>query len=215
MLTLSSASLASLFLALLLLALVPGTSVLVVSSRAATSGFKQGAYAALGIVAADVFFILLALFGLSVVSWLSETLLLILRVLLGFLLFRAGLRKIRQADRPPPAASLPVTTRSAASFAMGFLLTLVDVKAAVFYFGFLQAFVNVGRLTATDILAVLGTAVVAVGGAKLGYAFAASKLDTWVGPRLGRNLVRAGGVLMLSVGAFLAATAFVRPSTLW
>jgi threonine/homoserine/homoserine lactone efflux protein len=200
--------LVALFAALLLLALVPGTSVLVVSSRAATAGFRQGAWAALGIVAADLFFILLALFGLSVVAWMSGTLLTLLRVLLGFLIFRAGYRKFRDAGRPPLPAALPVTMRSAASFAMGFLLTLVDVKAAVFYFGFLQAFVKVGALSLPDLLAVLGTAILAVGGAKLGYAFAAAKLNTWIGPRLGRNLVRAGGVLMMGVGVFLAVSAF-------
>ena len=156
MLTLSLGSLAALFIALLLLALVPGTSVLVVSSRAATSGFKQ----------------------------------------------------IQRANRPPPRAALPVTVRSAASFAMGFFLTLIDVKAIVVYLGLLQAFVDPDALNATDVLAVMATAVVAVGGAKLGYAFAAAKLEKWIGPRLGRNLVRVGGGVRIAVGVYLIATAF-------
>ena len=208
MLTLSIGSLAALFIALLLLALVPGTSVLVVSSRAATSGFKQGAYATFGIVAADVLLILAAVFGFTIFSLFGPGFRLFVRLLFAFLLIRAGWKQIQRANHPPPRASLPVTVRSAASFAMGFVLTLIDVKAIVVYLGLLQAFVDPDALNATDVLAVIATAVVAVGGAKLGYAFAAARLEKWIGPRLGRNLVRVGGGVRIAVGVYLIATAF-------
>jgi threonine/homoserine/homoserine lactone efflux protein len=208
MLTLSLAALASLFIALLLLALVPGTSVLVVSSRAATSGFRQGAYATLGIVVADVLLILAAFFGFAVFSWFSPNVRLVVRLVFAFLLVRAGVKQIQRAHHPPRRLPLPTTSRSAASFAMGFLLTLIDVKAVVVYLGLLQAFVHPHTWTLPDVLAVAAIAIVAVGGAKLGYAFAAAKLEKWIGPRLGRNLVRTGGALRIAIGVWLAATAF-------
>lgn len=208
MLTVSPGSLAALFIALLLLALVPGTSVLVVSSRAATSGFRQGAYATLGIVAADVLLIFAAFFGFTIFSWFSPNVRLVVRVVFAFLLIRAGWKQIRRANHPPRRLPLPTTSRSAASFAMGFLLTLVDVKAVVVYLGLLQAFVPPESWTGPDMLVIAAIAVVAVGGAKLGYAFAAAKLERWIGPRMGRSLIRVGGLIRIAIGVMLLATVF-------
>ena len=55
----------------------------------------------------------------------------------------------------------------------GLLVTLGDQKAVVFYLGFLPAFIELGTLSHPDIGAVLASAVLAVGGVKLGYAYAA------------------------------------------
>jgi threonine/homoserine/homoserine lactone efflux protein len=206
-LSLLPGSFLALFAALLLLALVPGTGVLVVSSRAAASGFRQGAFATLGIVAAHGLLLLAAFFGFAVLSWFSPDARLIVRLVFAFLLVRAGWKRIRRAHLPPRPLPLPATSRPAASFAMGFLLTLIDVKAVVVYLGLLQAFVHPILWTAPDMLAVAALAIVAVGGAKLGYAFAAAK-EIWIGPRLGRNLIRADGALRIAVGVYLAATAW-------
>lgn len=208
MLTLSLASLAALFLALFLLAAVPGTSVLVVSSRAATSGFKQGAYATLGIVVADVLLVFAAFFGFTIFSWLSPNVRLIVRLVFAFLLIRAGWQQIRRANHPPRRLPLPTTSRSAASFVMGFVLTLIDVKAVVVYLGLLQALVPPEAWSALDMLVIAAIAIVAVGGAKLGYAFAAAKLEKWIGPRMGRSLIRVGGGVRIAIGVWLVATVF-------
>ena len=55
----------ALFTAMAVLAAVPSTSVLVVSARSASSGFRHGALTAAGIVLGDIVFILLAVFGLA------------------------------------------------------------------------------------------------------------------------------------------------------
>ena len=61
-------SLTALFAALFILALAPNLSVLIVTTRAATSGFKQGLFATLGIVAAISIYILASIFGLMIVA---------------------------------------------------------------------------------------------------------------------------------------------------
>jgi threonine/homoserine/homoserine lactone efflux protein len=48
-----------------LLAMVPSVSVLAVSARAASSGFRHGVYVTLGIITGDTVFIVLAIFGLQ------------------------------------------------------------------------------------------------------------------------------------------------------
>lgn len=62
---LSLSSMVALFGAMAVLAAVPGVSVLAVSARAAAFGFIHGAFTAMGIVAGDIVFILLAIFGLA------------------------------------------------------------------------------------------------------------------------------------------------------
>ena len=58
----------TLFGAMVVLALVPGVSVLAVTTRSAASGFIHGVFTTAGIVVGDIFFIILAIFGLSVLA---------------------------------------------------------------------------------------------------------------------------------------------------
>ncbi len=57
----------------------------------------------------------------------------------------------------------------------GRLFTLGDQKAILFYPGFLPAFLNISILTLPDIAVILRITIVAVGGVKLAYAYAAGK----------------------------------------
>ncbi len=207
--TLAITPLAALFLALFLLALMPSTSVLVVSTRAATSGLRHGAWAALGIVAADLLFILAAVLGLSLLVRLPESLHFALRVAAAAYLTLLGLRFLRTPARLP-TGSLPVTFRRSASFAMGFFLTVIDLKAIVFYLGFLPAFLDLKALTRGDVGLLLLTAAVAVGGAKLLYAIAAARGAAMVGPRAAGWLRRAAGVVLLLAAVVLVAGPVLR-----
>lgn len=192
----------AIFSAMGLLAAIPSLSVLAVTARAAAAGFRQGAWVALGIVAGDTVFIVLAIFGLQ---WLAVALgdeFVWLKYLgavyllwLGCLLWRAE-----------PAIEGQVIgggAASASSFMSGLLLTLGDQKAILFYLGFFPAFIDLAALTPADALAVVIIAAVAVGGVKLVYAAVASRAGAVIGPRLGRLLNRVAGVLLLAIGVFL------------
>lgn len=208
-LTIPPAALWALFAAMFLMALMPSTSVLVVSTRAATSGFRHGAWAALGIVAADLLFILAAVLGLSLLVRLPEFLHVLLRAVGAAYLLTLGLRFWRTPARLP-TGSLPVTYRTSASFAMGFVLTLIDLKAVVFYLGFLPAFVDLGGLNRRDVLALMLTAAGAVGGAKLLYAAAAARGAGMVGPETAGWIRRASAVVLMGASAFLVLEPMLR-----
>ena len=60
-LSMTLSSMIALFGAMLVLAAMPSSSVLLVISRSAASGFVHGSLAALGIVAGDIIFILIAI----------------------------------------------------------------------------------------------------------------------------------------------------------
>lgn len=209
--TLSASALAALFAALFLIALMPGTSVFVVSTRAATSGLRHGVWAALGIVVADLLFILAAVLGLTLLIRLPEPLHVALRVAGAAYLTFLGLRFLR-SPASLPTGSLPVTFRRSASFAMGFLLTLIDLKAIVFYLGFLPAFLDLKALTRADTALLLLTAAISVGSAKMAYAIAAARGAVLVGPRGSGWIRRAAGVVLLLAAVLLVAGMGIRPA---
>ncbi|MBX3496508.1 MAG: LysE family transporter [Parvibaculum sp.] len=197
-------SMAALFGAMALLAAVPSVSVLIVSARAASAGFAHGALAAAGIVAADILFILLALFGLALVAdalgdafqWVKYAAALWL-LWLGFGLFRAA---------RAPAAAAPAAPSRRSSFMAGFLLTLGDQKAIFFYLGFFPAFLDLAAMTPLDAATIVLIAIVAVGGVKLAWAFAAARAGGIAGPQTARALNIAAALTLAAVAAWLVWT---------
>lgn len=206
--------LAALFAAMALLAAVPSVSVLAVTARSASHGFAHGATTAAGIVMADLLFILLAIFGLSVLVQALGALFAVLKCLAGAYLLWIAHTFWRTAGRPlatRPDASSSAETRPASfssSFMTGLLITLADQKAVFFYLGFLPAFIELDRLKAVDIGAVALVTLVAVGGVKLLYAAAARRTTRisagrwapWVA-RTAAAVLAAAGLLMLVRGA--------------
>lgn len=193
---------AALFAAMAVLAAVPSVSVLTVTARAASLGFVHGAFTALGVVAGDLLFILLALFGLALLVEALDGLFGLVRLLggacligLGVALWRSGTG--RAAGAQAVGASLP------ASFLTGLLVTLADQKAVLFYFGLLPAFVSLDALTRLDVAAVSATAILAVGGVKLGYAYAAHRAGLLIGAGAGRAMNRAAAGLLFATGLFV------------
>lgn len=198
--TLSLNSAFALFVAMLVLAAVPSVSVLAVTARAASGGFRQGAWVTLGIVAADTLFIVLAIFGLHAVAaalgpahqWLRS-------VAAVYLLWLAW-RLWRAASRP----AVPQQGGAARSaFMSGLLLTLGDQKAVLFYLGFFPAFVDLARLTWIDALVVVLIAAVAVGGVKLMYAGAAARAGRTLSAGFGAGLNRLASLVLLLVALIL------------
>ncbi len=58
----------SLFIIMAALAIIPSTSVALVVTRSATAGFANGVAVVTGIVLGDLVFVMLAIFGLSVIA---------------------------------------------------------------------------------------------------------------------------------------------------
>lgn len=199
--TLSLHSALALFTAMLVLAAVPGVSVLAVTARAASGGFFQGAWVALGIVTADTLFIVLAIFGLHAFVAAVGPAHQWLRILAALYLLWLAWRLWRAAARPAVTVQGGAAARSA--FMSGFLLTLGDQKAVLFYLGFLPAFIDLEQLTWADALAVIAIAAVAVGGVKLIYAGAAARAGRTLSAGFGAGLNRLASLVLLLVALIL------------
>ncbi len=200
--TLTPASMAALFLAMLVLAARAVTVSTLRLGSAASTGFAHGAATTAGVVAGDLVFILVAIFGLAL---LAETLgdgFRFVRYLGAAWLLYLG---IRLWTTRPRLAEEGLVSRSSlrGSFMAGLLLTLGDQKAILFYLGFFPAFLELDSLTALDAGLVAAIAILAVGGVKLAYAFAADRLRARSGARVGVALNGLAALLLIAVGLFL------------
>jgi threonine/homoserine/homoserine lactone efflux protein len=156
------------------LAIVPSVSVLAVTARAAAFGFSHGLFTALGIVVADILFILIAVYGLALIAEMMGDQFRLIQYLGAFYLIWLGISLWRADAKARSSDSLRQSSWSS-SFLTGLLITLADQKAILFYLGFFPAFIDLSTMTPVDTLIIVLIAILAVGGAKLVYAFLADR----------------------------------------
>ena len=160
--------------ALIVLAIVPSVSMLAVSARAAAFGFTHGMFTALGIVVADILFIVIAVYGLALVAELMGDQFRLIQYLGAAYLIWLGI-SLWRTDAKARAADSVSQSSWLSSFLAGFLITLGDQKAILFYLGFFPAFIDLSTMTPLDTLIIILIAIVGVGGAKLVYAYLADR----------------------------------------
>ncbi len=199
----------SLFGIMFVLAAIPSTSVALVVTRSATLGVGNGIAVAAGIVLGDLIFIMLAIFGLSVVAETMGNLFMVIKYLgalyllwLGFSLLSTQNKSTITVNKVGEKGSL------VASFLAGFFLTLGDVKAIVFYVSLFPIFIDLSKLQVTEILVVLFVTVVGVGGVKIFYALSATKVVSIARALKFEHVTRktAGG-FMVGAGTYLIVKA--------
>ena len=156
------------------LAIVPSVSVMAVTARAAAFGFTHGLFTTLGIVFADILFILIAVYGLALIAEMMGDQFRLIQYIGAIYLIWLGISLWRADAKAQTSDSLSQSSWSS-SFLTGFLITLGDQKAILFYLGFFPAFIDLSEMTAVDTLIIVLIAILSVGGAKLVYAFLADR----------------------------------------
>jgi threonine/homoserine/homoserine lactone efflux protein len=156
------------------LAIVPSVSVMAVTARAAAFGFTHGLFTTLGIVFADILFILVAIYGLALIAEMMGDQFRLIQYIGAAYLIWLGISLWRADAKAQTSDSLRQSSWSS-SFLTGFLITLGDQKAILFYLGFFPAFIDLSVMTPVDTLIIVLIAILSVGGAKLVYAFLADR----------------------------------------
>ena len=177
---------------MVVLAVIPSVSVLAVSARAAAFGFSHGLFTALGIVAGDIVFILVAVYGLVFIAEAMGEQFRLIKYIGGAYLIWLGI-SLWRADARARNSDEPRQSSWGASFLSGLLITLGDQKAILFYLGFFPAFIDLRQMTPMDTLLIILIATVSVGGAKLVYA--------WLADRASLILDNSGAVRWLNIFA--------------
>ena len=201
--SLSLASVLALLGTMIVLAVIPSISVLAVSARAAAFGFTHGMFTAFGIVIADIIFILLAVYGLALVAELMGEQFTLIQYIGGVYLVWLGI-SLWRADSGAGKTETIRQSSLGSSFLTGFLITLGDQKAILFYLGFFPAFIDLSLMTPTDTLIIIIIAIIGVGGAKLVYAWLADRASLLLkNARAVRGINILAGCVMITVGVIL------------
>jgi len=201
--TLSLTTITALFSFMIIGAFIPSVSTLAVVARSAAFGFSHGFFTSLGIVIGDMVFILIAIYGLSILADLMGDHFYIIQYLggayliwLGIMLWRSKV-KTSEFETDNKASLL-------SSFMTGLLITLGDQKAILFYLGFFPAFIHLTTFTIADTGIILLITLIGVGTPKLVYAFMANKASRMLkDARATHALNILAGAVMIGVGLYL------------
>ncbi|MCC5861809.1 MAG: LysE family translocator [Gammaproteobacteria bacterium] len=200
----SLSSAAALFLAMAVLAALPSLSVLLVATKAASSGFSHGVAVAAGIVVGDLVFVALVVSGLVVLAEAAGDHFVWFKYGAALYVTWLGVRLWQQS--PARLEHTRVNQDSLyASGAAGLLLTLADHKAILFYLAFFPAFIDLDAISGPDVALIAGITVVAVGGVKTVYAYLAAHGRRITSGRWPIRLNRAAAVMLVIVGVAVLA----------
>jgi len=209
----------SLFVLMVALASLPGSSTALVIARTISKNLANGIAVALGIVLGDLFFIVIAIFGLSVIAESMATVFLVIKYLgglyllwFGFYLITSGnkisrsglLRKSLNNNVTQPAKRMNLLT----SLSAGLFITLGDIKAIFFYVSLLPAYIDLASFDAVDVNIILAITIIAVGGVKIFFALSANQIISFARKfNIEQSVHKVMGSIMLGTGSFLIAKA--------
>ncbi len=199
----------ALFGIMIVLAAMPSSSVALVVARSATLGVPNGIAVTVGIVLGDLVFILLALMGLSFVAETMGRLFMIIKYLGAFYLLWLGLNLITSKSTTEFAVGKPNQKRNLLTgFLAGFVLTLGDIKAIIFYISLFPVFIDLSALNSSDVLTIILVMVLSVGGVKAAYAFSATKVASLARRyKFEKTVRKTAGALMVGAGSLLIVKA--------
>ncbi|WP_434044954.1 MULTISPECIES: LysE family translocator [Sorangium] len=201
--TMTAGNIVALLGTLLVLAVVPGPSDVAVVARSAASGFTSALFMVGGIVAADLVFIVLAVYSLTAIAGAMGGLFDLARYACAAYLVWTGIGFWRARADAVPARETTKASRFSA-FLGGFFLTLSDPKAILFYMGLFPAFLDLSRVSLVDTAVVMSIATGVVGGVKLVYAHTANRARLFFeNSRARQRLNITAGAVMIGTGVYL------------
>jgi threonine/homoserine/homoserine lactone efflux protein len=198
-------SIAALFGAMSLLAMLPSASVFAVVAIAIASGFTQGVITAMGILVGDFIFIILAISGLSAIAETMDSLFIFVKYFGGAYLIWLGINLWQVRSKAVEIEGIRESS-SLANFSSGLFITLSDPQAIFFYMGFFPAFLDLSTLSLVDLGIILVVTTVAVGGVKVSYAYMADRANLlFNNPQAKQVLNAIAGTVTIGTGIFLIA----------
>ena len=191
------------------LAIVPSASVALVIARTAALGIANGIAVSAGIVLGDLVFIGLAIWGLSAVVEGMGSLFVLVKLLGGLYLIWFGYCLLsKDGTTKAVAAGTYKKGGLVASFMAGFILTLGDIKAIVFYASLLPLFIDVSTIQSRDVVLIALIMIFSVGGVKVAYAILANKVAAYTQrANMGSKARKAAGGLLACAGGYLIVKA--------
>lgn len=185
------------------LAALPGLSTLLVAMESASGGLRRGAGLVAGVVVGDLAWILVAALGLQVlyqnVISRIDGIGYAASAILAWFAWRQWQAGTSGAER---LQDLP-ESKPGSAFLRGLIVTLADQKALLFYLAFLPAFIDLDRPEPADLAVLTLVALLAVGGAKLTWAWLGARAGAILSGRWHGYMNRLAAVFLLGICCWL------------
>ena len=186
--------------------LIPSVSSLAVLSRASTSGFIYGFLTTIGVALGDVVFILIAIYGVTLLAGNIHSLLTLIKFLGAAYLIYLGTIQWQSTTNEVEAQKLEKSTFYS-SLLTGLLITLADQKAIFFYIGFFPALFELSEITLSDTILIIVLTLVALVSAKSYYAYMGSKTKKlFINKKYLDALNKLVALFLVILGAYIMLT---------
>jgi len=186
---------------------VPGPVWVALMARSLSGGFVSAWPLAVGVALGDVVWPLAAILGLSWILSIYSDFLTVLRWVAAVVFVAMGVMLIRQPAGVLAAGNRMTRPGAWAGFATGVAAVIGNPKAILFYMGVLPGFFDLGRLTATDIVAILAVSMMVPLVGNLGLALFLDRARALLSSP--SNLARmnlVSGLLLIVVGVVIVLT---------
>jgi threonine/homoserine/homoserine lactone efflux protein len=162
-------------LVLLTAAALPTLSTLLVISNTMLHGVRSGTSTAVGVVLGDLFWLSLSLSGLAAAYPLLVRHWFLIKLIAAIGLIYLAMRLCLHKQETPVRSEYD-GVQSGRGWLAGFILTLTDLKAVLFYLSILPAFVDLANLSSAEIMTIVSVTVFSVGVSKLFYVLMTARL---------------------------------------
>ena len=185
--------------AVLVLFLTPGPVWMALVARSMSGGFRAAWPLALGVVAGDMLWPVLAILGASWVVTAFDQVAMVLTGIAVLMFITLGVLTIRNADRGIAEDSRLTQPGMWAGFVAGVVVILSNPKAILFYLGLLPGFFDLTQLTGWDIGAIVAVSQIVPLLGNLALAGLVDRMRSFLGSpaALRRTNIVAGGLLII------------------
>ncbi len=183
-------------------ALTPGPGVFIIISKSLEIGFKSTIFLLLGLMLGDILYLLIAIFGLSLVASYLGNLFVFVQYIGGAYLLFLAYKLIK--SKPKKFGEIPSKISKKKTFLLGFFTTLSNPKVILFYLSFLPSFINLTKLHFKDVFILLILLCLSFSLAMLFYAYSASKArELLLKKRASKNMNYISAFIMFIAGIYL------------
>ena len=198
-------SIATLFVAMLISAAVPGPGVFTCIARAIASGFQSTLYIIAGIVTGNAAFLVVVILGLAAAASALGSLFIAIKYLGALYLIWLGLRLWMAEVNTDDIDRRVATTSPVSGFLTGLVVPFSNSAVIFFYVSLLPTFIDVNHLGWVDGFTAILVISVALFIVLAAYSYGAAQARGLLRDRRARRRCNQGaGALMLGTGVYIA-----------